>query len=215
MKKMSLIMGTLLLLAACTDRSDKDQAVNYFSRATDLHAEFTDSPHVLDSALVLLDSAILHDPDWTLPYQRKHTLLLRKGDYQQALNNLLIAERLEPNNADIKSLVGFTHLLNNQEEPGNQKLEEAERLWDARIDTLQGGDPFVLLGAEFNRLSVQKMLGKDAEAAASFRYLQNNPLYHGEEYEEILHTIDSMYINQTRDEIFHYLITEMEKSQLR
>lgn len=225
MKKTGFLMSVLLLFVATTacgnkgnqaeiNLHDHSKSTRFFQQAASMDAEFATDRQTVENAIALLDSAILYSPEWQDPYWRKHTYLLRLGEYDQALNTLLTAEKGDPDNADLKSLLGMNYLLVDQEGQAHAKLSEAERLWTKALDTISPDNPQQWLHTQINKGAVQKLMGKEEEAEATFNAIRSNPAFQGEEYQGIRDDLDARYLNKSKEEVYEYLLSQIMQNQL-
>ncbi len=214
-----------ILLASCGGSTDKnkpendvsshaEEATHFYEEAIQLHAEFTTERDTVLKAIALLDSAILLAPDSTGPYFLKHAYHLRLGEYEQALNTLKIIESTKPDNVDLKSSIAVCYLLNNKEDSAQLKLLEADKLWSMVLDTITPGNTTDLLHIAMNKGAVHILLGNKPEAEITFNKIRSNPAFQEEQYEGMMNDIDSLFLNQTQESFYNYLISQIKQNQL-
>ncbi len=214
MHKIVLLVSLAILLASCGVSSHTEEATRFYDEAIQLHAEFTTERDTVLKAIALLDSAILLAPNLTGPYFLKHAYHLRLGEYEQALNTLKIIERIKPDNVDLKSSIAVCYLLNNKEDSAKIKFLEADKLWSMALDTITPGDTFHLLHIAMNKGAVQILLGNEPEAEIIFNKIRSNPAFQEEQYEGMMSDMDSLFLNQTQESFYNYLITQVKQNEL-
>jgi|GEM_PF-5470834 hypothetical protein len=221
MKTLFFVLA-IVLFVSCGNKTDdnttenkgkikNEKAVKYYEEAQKLHAEFTTERDTILKAVVFLDSAIALDPEYIRAYLLKQSCQIRLGEYENALNTVKILEKLDPNNADLKSMAGIYHLLNNENKSAEIKLLQADSLWNIVLDTISSNNDWGLLHVLMNKAVVLKFLEKETEANNLFDRILTDTIFDKDSYKGIKNEIDSFYLNQSKENIYQHMLQGLKQ----
>jgi len=190
MKKV-LFLAFMGLFFSCGNTSEKNKnienkkAIEFYEKARNLYAEFTTERDTILKAMALLDSAILLNPQYISAYVSKQSYQMRLGEYENALSTVKIVEKLDPDNADLKTMAGIYYMINNDNNSAEIKLLQADSLWNIALDTISSNNDMALLHVLMNKGTILKFLGKETEANNLFNRILNDTIFDKEQYHEI------------------------------
>lgn len=208
MKKL-LFFALIILFISCGNNTNKNEsigtvknekAVNYYKKALNLNLLFTTERDSILKAVVLLDSAILIDPQYIDAYFLKLNCQTKLGEYEKALETVKIIEKINFDNADVKSLTGVYYLLNNDNITAETKLLQADSLWNSALDTVSSNNSWGILHILMNKYMVLKLLKKDTEANNTYNQILNDTTFNGVQYKDVKKYLDSMF-HKTKEDI--------------
>lgn len=226
-KKIRIILITLLsfFLYQCDRKNDGQQklteanrikAFAFYEEASRLAMNPSVEKDSLIKSVALLDSAILINPANKGYYFQKIHWLTKLGKYKEALKTIRKIEELSPGSADIKTMAGITHYLNEDAVSGRIKLLEADSLWNLALNTISPQNAMRLLSILSNKALVLKCLGKEEQAIAVLKRLSEEPVSneYKEMYEVAMNHIDSLFSNRSGEELIEYLLSEIRDQSL-
>lgn len=224
MKKTAYLLLFAFFLTACgkktsTSESTKEteiqtEALNFYERAMDLHAEFTTERDTVTKAIALLDSAITCQPDYIAAHFSKHFYLMRLGKHEEALKTAERLNVLMPNNTEVKTLTGLLYLLNNKEEAAEAQFQQADSLWTIRLDTLSPTYKLGYLDVLMNKAIVLKFLQEEEEADKLFNQILNDSTFNAETYDELKRMVQANFLNKSKEEMYSFFVNNLRRNEL-
>lgn len=224
MKKIAYLILSIFFLTACgkntstskstTETDIKEEALNYYNRAMDLHAEFVTERDTVIKAIALLDSAIIYQPDYISAYFSKQFYLIRLGKYEEALKTVESLETLTPDNTDIKLTTGLLYLLCQEKDAAEAKFQQANSLLAIRLDTISTTNKLDYLNILMNKALVLKFLQKEEEADKLFYKILNDSTFNTEPYNDVRHFIESNYLHKSKEEVYSFFVEKLKENEL-
>ncbi len=223
MKKLTVIFITLLC-AACLNQPGKrgqsttgtkeKKAVKYYQKAL-AHDRPAATPDSLPYAISLLDSAISLDADYSKAYLLKQAYQIRLGKYKEALKTLDTLQHLQTDDPQLKGLEGFVYLLLGDTGQATAALEKSDSLWNLRLDTISSANDQGLLGTLLGKAANLKLLGKEQKANSIYTQILEDSSFNKEQYKEMKKTIDTLFLKQSTEEFYQYLVHGLHNGNTR
>ncbi|GHT20551.1 hypothetical protein FACS189429_8680 [Bacteroidia bacterium] len=197
-KMKGLILAvSILLVFACKHKPANEGERVTASQLTDSAvrvAMYLDSQAV-ESALILLDKAIALDTNYFAAYWNKMTYQNQLELFDEAFETAKKIEHLQPNNATIKTSIGF--YLDRQGKCTDAKLkyEEAEKIYETILHSET--DEFKRKQIEFGRAMNLKLSGKEKAANEIFSVILQT------ETDDLLQQQIQHYLNMNREDMLN------------
>lgn len=215
MKRLIVISMPLLLAACIHNPGKKDnqpitgakekKAVAYYTKALTFSRPAA-APDSLRYAVSLLDSATSLDAAYAKAYLLKQTYQIRLGKYADALKTLDTLQHLKPHNAQLKSMEGLLHRLRGDTEQARAAWRKSDSLWTAQLDTVSSGNDWGRIGMLLGKAANLKLLGKEQKANRIYRHILKDTSFEKEQYKGMKKTIDTLFLQQSQEEFYQYLI---------
>lgn len=193
------------------DSLKKENSANYLKKVQKLDIRPTTEKDSIQNAIALLDSAIALDPKSSKAFLLKQSYQTWLGEYENALETIKMLENIKSPNPDLKSKKGLLYLLKEDNKSAKIALMQSDSLWNIRLDTISQNNDWRRLGALLGKATNLKLLGKEEQANNIYRRILKDSNFDKTKYKGIKNTIDSLFLNQTKEEFYNYLVRGLNK----
>lgn len=224
MRNLSLLVLTIILFTSCgnensnnkggaTDSIKKESAPKYVKRVQNLEIIPTTEKDSIQNAINLLDSAIVVNSKDSKALLLKQSYQTWLGEYENALKTIKILETLKPYDPELKSKEGLLYLLKGNNKSAKIALMQSDSLWNIRLDTISQNSDWGLLGILMGKAANLKLLGKEKQANNVYRRILKDSIFDKTEYKGMKKIIDSLFLNQTKEEFYNYLVRGLKNNE--